>query len=144
MATPLLATKLYIPPLRSDLLPRPRLTNALDEAMRQGRNLILVSAPAGFGKTMMVAEWLHNRAATGSPMSGGPLPGLKMAWLSLDRNDNDPIHFWRYVIAALQTVEPAIGQTVEPLLTTAQAQPMPHLALEPLIATLINDLTIPE
>src|SRR5205823_7247434 len=94
MSTPLLATKLYIPPPRPDAVPRPRLIERLDEGLH--RPLTLISAPAGFGKTTLVGEWV---AGCGRPV----------AWLSLDERDNDPARFLAYLIAALQTIAPNIG-----------------------------------
>ena len=82
----LLATKLYVPPPQPGFVPRPRLTARLDEGLACG--LTLVCAPAGFGKTSLLADWTHR----------GQRP---VAWLSLDAGDNDPARFWRHVVAAL-------------------------------------------
>ncbi|MBN2386063.1 MAG: hypothetical protein JXB85_03525 [Anaerolineales bacterium] len=122
----LLATKFHIPPLRPDLIHRPRLVTQLQNG--QKRKVTLVSAPAGFGKTTAIVEWI----ATGG---SGPV-----AWLSLDRGDNDPPRFWTYFIAALQIVRPGLGQvTVEML---ASLQPTP---LEAGLTALINDVAaLPE
>ena len=88
----LLQTKLFQPPLRASLVRRPRLLALLDSG--HSAALILVSAPAGFGKTTLVVEWLnHVTAAT---------PAARMAWLSLDEEDNDPQRFLAYLGAALQ------------------------------------------
>ncbi|MGD8791307.1 MAG: tetratricopeptide repeat protein [Anaerolineae bacterium] len=95
MVTPLLTTKLHVPPQRPDLVGRPHLLQRLDEGLH--RKLTLISAPAGFGKTTLVVEWA---AACGRPV----------AWLSLDEGDNDPVHFLSYLVAALQTVAPGAGQ----------------------------------
>ncbi len=92
MAGPLLETKLYVPASRSGLVPRPRLSQRLQRGL--GCKLMLVSAPAGFGKTTLLAEWLD------SPVGSGPERAT--AWLSLDQNDNDPATFWTYVVAALR------------------------------------------
>ncbi len=86
MSTPILATKLYIPPPRSHVVLRPRLIERLDEGL--DRRLVLLSAPAGFGKTTLISEWI---AGCGKPA----------AWLSLDQGDNDPTRFLTYLIAAL-------------------------------------------
>ena len=87
----LLATKLYLPRLQPGFLARPRLTEGLDEGLARG--LVLVCAPAGFGKTALLADWARQ----------GRRP---VAWLSLDQGDNDPARFWRHVIAALDRMRP--------------------------------------
>ena len=96
-ASPLLETKLYVPRARSGLVPRPRLV----EAIRQGaaRKLTIVVAPAGFGKTTLLAAWLADSA-------GGP---GAVGWVSLDPTENEPRRFLSYVIRALQTAHPALG-----------------------------------
>jgi len=90
MTEPLLETKLYIPKLRPDIVPRPRLS----ERLRRGAEsrLTLISAPAGFGETTLLTEWL---AASTSK---------QVAWVSLDQKDSQPATFWTYVISGLQTV----------------------------------------
>ncbi len=97
---PLLTPKLRLPRQRSFLVPRERLFAQLDAGME--RKLTLVSAPAGSGKTTLVSAW-----AARLPRQGGP----GVAWLSLDEGDNDPVRFWRYVIAACQTLHPSIRQS---------------------------------
>ena len=87
----LLQTKLYLPPLRPNLVPRPRLIERLNQSLQPGHRLILISAPAGFGKTTLVSEWV----------AGGERPA---AWLSLDEGDSDPTRFLAYLVAALQTL----------------------------------------
>jgi LuxR family maltose regulon positive regulatory protein len=87
----LLTTKLYIPPLRSDLVPRPHLYQHLDEGLT--RKLTLIAAPTGFGKSTLVIGWLSET-------------GRSVAWLSIDPGDNDPVRFWTYLIAAIQTIAP--------------------------------------
>ena len=96
MPSALLTTKLYMPPVRRDALTRPRLLNCLNEGLT--RKLTLVSAPAGSGKTTLLSEWIRHDS-------------IPAAWLSLDDNDNDAARFLMYMIAALQTVEPGIGET---------------------------------
>src|SRR5215475_13768665 len=93
----LLATKLHIPQPRRDFLARPRLLERLTEGT--ARELTLVCAPAGFGKTSLLGEWARR--------SRSPV-----AWLSLDHGDSDPARFWRYVAAALDGVRAGIGQQV--------------------------------
>ena len=95
MPTPILATKLYIPPPRAKIVLRPRLIERLNEGL-SGRKLTLISASAGFGKTTLVSEWV---ASCGRPV----------AWLSLDEGDNDPSRFLTYLVAALQTIVANIG-----------------------------------
>ena len=116
----LLATKLNVPGLRPDLVPRPRLAQRLDEG--RGRGLVLVCAPAGYGKTVLLAEWVRR---------GRHL----VAWLSLDAGDNDPARFWRHMVAALDRVRPGIGERVGPLL----GPPAPP-SFEPLVTALINEV----
>src|SRR5918994_6882180 len=104
MAGPLLETKLHVPRRRRGLVARPRLIERL--RLQPEPELILVSAPAGFGKTTLLAEWL-------AAVSAG---GRRVAWLSLDTSDNDPVLFWTYVIGALQTaVDGAGGDALTPL-----------------------------
>jgi ATP/maltotriose-dependent transcriptional regulator MalT len=119
----LLATKLYIPKWRSGLVSRPRLVEQLHRGAE--RKLTLVTAPAGFGKTTLLAEWL---AAT-------PAGEASAGWVSLDQGDNDPGLFWAYVIAALQRVRPGIGANALALLESARPP-----AIESVLATLINDI----
>ena len=107
MPSPLIATKLHIPPAPADLVPRPHLLRALDAARESPQRLILVSAPAGFGKTTLVAEWLRHAGEGG-------------AWLSLDRDDNDPVRFWRYVITACRTFDATLGKSTLAALREAQ------------------------
>jgi LuxR family maltose regulon positive regulatory protein len=116
----LLATKLYIPPPRPRLVARPRLLELLNQGLA-GR-LILVSGPAGFGKTTLLSEW----AQVAYP---------HIAWLSLDQADNDPTRFWVYVIAALQTVREDLGSAA----LAALQLPQPP-AMEALLTGLINDI----
>jgi LuxR family maltose regulon positive regulatory protein len=120
-AEPILLTKLFVPPLRPSLVPRPALVARLDSGL-QGL-LTLVSAPAGFGKTTLLAEWLSQ---TSRPV----------AWLSLDVGDNDPVRFFTYLLAALEGVDPEIGQGIRPMLQAPQ-----RFSWEPLLTSLLNDIT---
>ena len=119
--TPILATKLYIPPLRPNVVIRPRLLEQLNEGLH--RKLILISAPAGFGKTTLVSEWVE---------------GIERlaAWLSLDEGENDPTRFLTYLVAALQTIAPNIGEGVLGVLQSPQPPPT-----ETILTALLNDLT---
>ena len=109
----LLATKLYIPPIRPELVSRPRLIEQLNAGLQ--RRLTLVSAPAGFGKTTLVSEWVSQfrvpilASGVDSPEEDSiqiPQPEIenRVAWLSLDEGDNDPARFLAYMIAALRTL----------------------------------------
>jgi LuxR family maltose regulon positive regulatory protein len=122
----LLETKFYLPRPRRGLVPRPRLSERLDRGAAS--KLMLVSAPAGFGKTTLLTEWL----AAGPAASAGP---RLAAWLSLDRGDNDPASFWAYVIAALQAVAPGVGESALALLRAPQRPP-----IETVLAALLNEL----
>ncbi len=115
---PLLATKLHPPRRRRTLIPRPRLGDTAERSRQ--RALTLVSAPAGFGKTTLVAEWLADRPAT--------------AWLSLDPRDDEPVRFWTYVVAALETAAPDLRSEAAALLES------PGVSLDVVVATLSNDL----
>ncbi len=140
--TPLVMTKFAIPPLRPMVVARPQLLARMNGGL-QGK-LTLVSAPAGFGKTTLLGEWLstltpappgpRGGAGAGSPRGRGEI-GVRAAWLSLDQDDDDPTRFWRYVIAALQTMDSALGQAAQ----TALQSPQPP-ALETLVTALINDV----
>jgi LuxR family maltose regulon positive regulatory protein len=117
---PLLRTKLYVPPVRPELVPRPRLIEQLNPGLQ--RKLTLISAPAGFGKTTLVTEWL---ASAQRPFT----------WLSLDENDNEPARFLTYLVVALQRIGPTIGQAAQAMLQAPQRPPP-----ESLLTTLINDI----
>ncbi len=116
----LLATKLHVPRLRAQFIRRSRLVERLQQGME--RALTLVSAPAGFGKTTLVAQWL---AESGTPV----------AWLSLEPEDNDPVRFLSYLIAALQRLDPHVGTAVLPLLHAPRPAPP-----ERVMALVINEL----
>lgn len=126
MPAQVLATKLYAPPRRFTIVPRPRLiarlSAGLGQEQGQGRKLTLISAPAGFGKTSLLSEWM-------------PTCRRPVAWLSLDEGDNDLTRFLVYVVAALRTVVPAIG---EQLLAVLQDPPLPPT--DALLTPLINEI----
>jgi LuxR family maltose regulon positive regulatory protein len=117
MTDSLLRTKLHIPPVRPELVSRPRLIERLDAGL--SRKLTLLSAPAGCGKTTLLSEWVAR------------LPG-RAAWLSLGDGDNDPARFWTYLIAALQTVHAGLGQDALQILQAAQ-QPATQAVLTALL-----------
>lgn len=113
MVTPILATKLFIPPPRPSIVTRRRLFERLDEGLHH--KLILVSAPAGFGKTTLVSEWLAGC-------------GQLVAWLSLDEGDNDPVRFLTHLVAALETVPAGLSagaRTGQAAIVAIQAAQLP-------------------
>ena len=128
MGTPLLVTQLYVPPLRRDFVPRPRLLERLDEGLH--RRLALVSAPAGFGKTTLLSEWLLTREQW--RMEDGSPPSA--AWLSLDAEDHELSRFLSYLIAVLATIDPETGKAAGTLLRLPQLPPT-----ETTMTTLILD-----
>ncbi len=135
MSAPILATKLYIPPPRPKIVLRSRLLERLNAGLR--RKLTLISAPAGFGKTTLISEWISQQTK-GTP--GEALPPSNVAWLSLDEGDNDPARFLLYLIAALQTIQPRLGMGLIGVLQTPQPPPP-----ESILVSLINELiTLPE
>jgi LuxR family maltose regulon positive regulatory protein len=116
----LLATKLYVPSARADVLSRSRLVEQLNLAL--DRPLTLLSAPAGYGKTTVLSTWV---AGTGIPV----------AWLTLDAGDNDPVRFWRYIDAAIQSVDSCLGKELHAALFSTQPP-----ALEQILSGLVNDI----
>ena len=117
--TPLLATKLHAPRRRRGLVDRPRLAARFGDG-RDRPALTLVSAPAGFGKTTLLTEWLADVDRT--------------AWFSIDAGDDEPGVFWAYVIRALRSVAPDVGEAAAAILAAAPA------SIEPVLASLLNDL----
>jgi LuxR family transcriptional regulator, maltose regulon positive regulatory protein len=116
----LLATKLHVPGPQPGFVPRRRLVEALGEGLARGR--VLVCAPAGFGKTALLADWAR----------GG---GRPVAWLGLDGGDSDPARFWRYAVAALDRARPGLAGRVGPLLGPSAPPSFGALA-----TALINEL----
>ena len=123
MPAPLLGTKVFLPRPRPGLVRRPRLSERLHAGA--STRLLLVSAPAGFGKTTLLADWLADS------------PTHDVAWLSLDRGDNEQAAFWSGVIAALQTVEPTVG--ADELALLAAPRPPPIAVV---LTTLLNQLAL--
>jgi LuxR family transcriptional regulator, maltose regulon positive regulatory protein len=123
VSTSILATKLYIPPPRSKIVLRPRLIERLNEGLSASRKLTLISAPAGFGKTTLVSEWV---AVCERPV----------AWLSLDEGDNDLVSFLIYLVTALQSIDSNIG---EGMLGVLQAPQPP--STESILTALLNEIT---
>jgi LuxR family maltose regulon positive regulatory protein len=115
-----LATKLHVPAPRPDFVTRPRLMDQLDRCL--GLPLTLVSAPAGFGKTALLADWSQRGCAA-------------FAWVALDCGDNDPVRLWRHVVAALDRIRPGTAQRVGPML----GPPAPA-SFDGVVGALINEL----
>jgi LuxR family maltose regulon positive regulatory protein len=120
MSTPVLVTKLFIPRPRLNIVPRLRLMERLNDSLHG--KLSLISAPAGFGKTTVVSEWV---AGCGQPT----------AWLSLDDGDNDPARFLLHLVAALQTVAPEIGEGAVSALQSSRPPPN-----EVILTVLLNEI----
>jgi LuxR family maltose regulon positive regulatory protein len=131
----LLQTKLFIPPPGPNRLRRPRLYARLDEAVRLGSRLILLSAPAGYGKTTLLSEWID-------PHRSSPAlqPRPQFAWLTLDESDSSPAAFLSYLTAALRTLralrEAGVGEGVQELLGSSPGEPPLEAVLTPLINSL--------
>jgi LuxR family maltose regulon positive regulatory protein len=124
MATPVLATKLFVPPPRPDSVARPRLLKSLTGGRAADRRLTLVSAPAGFGKTTLLSEWIAETRSSD--------PQLRVAWLSLDDGDNALPRFLAHLLAALSRADPAIGAEAATMLDGPE--------WEPALVALVNDL----
>jgi LuxR family transcriptional regulator, maltose regulon positive regulatory protein len=120
--TPTLQTKIQPPAPRPKLVTRSQLIDRLEKGVQSGCRLTLISAPAGFGKTTLVSNWLSEST---SPV----------AWLSLDATDNDPTQFLSYSVAALQQVDASLGQAV------LQVVQSPQVQARGLITALVNDIT---
>lgn len=137
MATSILVTKLFVPPTRAELVHRPGLIKRLKDGL--DRKLTLLSAPAGFGKTTLVSHLLEN-LWDNNKIDNQP---IKVAWLSLDEDDNDPVRFLTYLIAGLnkiEGIETEIGQGALNMLQSPQPPPA-----ETVLTSLINQIaTTPE
>ncbi len=133
MTESLLTTKLFIPSTRPELVPRPRLIECLNEGLH--RKLTLISAPAGFGKTTLVTEWLGNLRVDAKKENQIE---NRIAWLSLDDGDNDPARFLTYFIAALNRAEGIDATYGKGALSMIQSpQPPPT---ETTLTSLINEI----
>lgn len=122
MASPLIESKLHLPQLRERLVQRPRLRRGVDS------RLTVISAPAGFGKTTLLAAWMAD--ATTEERS--------VAWLSLDEGDNRPETYWTYLITALQNAIPGIGTSALPMLQSSEAR------IQTILTTVLNELSAVE
>lgn len=126
MPTPIIKTKINLPTLRRDLVSRKRLVVFLSDRLDQGHKLTLISAPAGFGKTTLVNEWIDS-------------DGIPAAWISLDEGDGDPVRFLTYLIAALQSLITGVGDGVLTALQSSQS-----VAHFDLLTSLLNELSSTE
>lgn len=124
MARPLISTKLFIPKVRRNVVTRPRLLDRLSRGAET--RLTLVSAPAGFGKTTLIAEWL----------GGMEEDHRRIAWVSLDAADSDPASFWTYVVSALQTAVPGVGPSALELIAPSGG------STESVLTMMLNDLAL--
>ncbi|MCB0112124.1 MAG: hypothetical protein KDE53_39650, partial [Caldilineaceae bacterium] len=126
MPIPILQTKLYLPQLRPQAVSRPHLLERLNQGLHLGAKLTLIAAPAGFGKSTLLAEWLHTTIHT---------TNRACAWLVLDEGDDTLPRFLTYLIAALQTVMPDVGAALLPALQSTNT-----VSIEPLLTELLNEL----
>lgn len=118
----ILKTKLFIPPLQSKLVPRPRFSHQINSAIQNRIKLILIAAPAGYGKTTAVSCWARQNHQ-------------QVAWLSLDEGDNEEAVFWIYTIAALQTIQQNFGRKIfENLISSLQSP------IDSILPELVNEL----
>lgn len=123
MTEQILLTKLFVPSPRVDLVPRHRLIERLNNSLFTGCKLTLISAPAGFGKSTLVCDWLGSTS-------------IPIAWLTLDERDKDPARFLAYLVAALQNVKPGIGLNLQAILRSPQP-----LQIENILTLLINEIS---
>ncbi len=126
MFVPVLATKLYVPPAPPKVVHRPHLLERLNAGLH--RKLTLIAAPAGFGKTTLLSAWA----------AGLQAGGTHVAWLSLDERDGDPVRFLTYLVAALRTSAPDIGEGVLGVLESSGSQQPPT---EAILTALLNEVT---
>ncbi len=124
----LILTKLYPPPPRPNAVTRPRLIERLNAGLFAGSQLVLISAPAGFGKTTLVSEWVAGFEHLD--------PRIRPTWLSLESGDNDLTRFLTYLMAALQTMAPQLGARMLPRL-----QSLPPPPFESVLTDLVNEIT---
>ncbi len=136
MSTSILATKLYIPAPRPNVVLRPRLIEQLNAGLH--RKLTLIAAPAGFGKTTLVSSWIDDLRLGAERQIVNPKSPIqnRVAWLALDEGDSDPTRFLAYLVAALQTIAPTIGAGVVGVLQSPQPPPA-----EAILTALLNDIT---
>ncbi len=132
MSSPILVTKLFIPATRPKLVPRPRLVERLTSGLH--RKLTLISAPAGFGKTTLVTEWLDN--LRGDTQQEDSIKN-RITWFSLDEGDNDPVRFLTYFTAALDQIDEIDAREVMDMLQSPQPP-----SIEAILTSLINQIAV--
>src|SRR5512147_575078 len=125
MSSLLLTTKLYLPPALDAFIERPRLAARLNAGLSQGHPLILVSAPAGFGKSTLLSQWLVEICQQ----------GVQVAWLSLDPGDNDLQRFLSYLLATFQRARPGLGNEARAMLSADFSIPY-----ETILTSLLNEI----
>ena len=130
---PLLGTKLHPPSPRRQLVARARLRDQLGTVQGHMPRLILIAAPAGFGKTTLMTQWLATEAADGDDTSTSP----RVAWLALDSGDADLRRFLTHLVASIQTTEPEVGVDALALIEAGGSMPT-----EAVLVSLVNDLDI--
>jgi LuxR family transcriptional regulator, maltose regulon positive regulatory protein len=129
MAVAILATKLFIPSPRAKIVLRPRLIERLNEGLHRPSGVMLVSAPAGFGKTTLLSEWVNDLRSGAA--------NDRVAWLALDEGDSDLSRFLAYLVAALQTIAPDVGASALAMLQASQPLSPPT---EPILTALLNEI----
>jgi LuxR family maltose regulon positive regulatory protein len=127
MTTPLLTTKLYIPPIPNQMVDRMDLVTRLEEGLQAGRRITLMTAPPGYGKTSLITHWISNHRQSAA---------LKYCWLSLDESDNDLAQFWTYFLAALQTCQERLGES---LVQSIWAQPN-SVVIKSFLIGMVNEI----
>lgn len=133
----ILTTKLYIPAIRHAFVPRQRLLERLNGSIRSGCKLILISAPAGFGKTTLVCEWVEQLSLGAFNEDQRE---NKIAWLSLDEGDNDPKRFFSYLVASLNRAKDNLAALGEGTLSMLQSPQTPPI--EAVLTSLINEIAV--
>ena len=123
MSSQIIKTKLLVPTVYPNLVPRSRLIEKIEEGLQLGHKLTLVAAPAGFGKTTAVSAWAHQNQR-------------QVAWLSLEEGDDEEALFWTYLLASIRTVLPNFAETIFAALSGT-----PPASVNSLLPALVNDLT---
>ncbi|HEY3345779.1 MAG TPA: LuxR C-terminal-related transcriptional regulator [Anaerolineaceae bacterium] len=134
MSHPVLATKLFIPAAKPGLVARQRLVHRLNQGLQRASRLMLISAPAGYGKSTLIVEWIQGIDRGAGLPDARP---VQFCWLTLDERDNDSGRFLRYFISALQTVDNTLGQEALDLLEIPGQPPY-----DACLAILVNELAV--